>query len=261
MTEAKPLPVPLKRYSDAYRLELNDMKPFARWRRDAHWNYAYKEADEGRLDEPRLRVIDLFNAFMYYTDTSEKIKSIYYRRVARKIFHVEDESVLLWERVLQKEFQIAKNSTTTDEWKSMRFFHKFVDLFDLTRYSDEYSRDTDDAKYISNAIRLVGAKDRSGAPLVFDTRNVKLLLPHFNLHHELAPRDLLEAEGVLKLQHAWKTTNDEEKQKIKRFVAAHAEEIDAALLIIDSRFVNTLEQLESFMEQAGSTSALMDGAL
>lgn len=211
------------------------------------------------MDESRIRFLDLFNAMTAHSALSEKLRSIYYRRAACQLFHLDDDAVLLWEKAIRKDYITA--TTTDEEWKNLHYFNNFIDFCSITRYSDEYHADHYDAKMISNAIRLAGPRNRNGYPLIFIRSNRELLAPHYRLRDELSSRDLLEAEGILKLHEAWKTTNDEEKQKIKRFVAAHAHEIDAAITIIESRFVNTLEQLESFMEQSGETSALMDGAL
>lgn len=263
----KQIPLPIKRYTDAYGLEVSDLNPYKRWLRDIRWNSAYEEAKEDGLSPLSIEFLDLFNAFLLmFTSINSKHRAIAYRRAAQHLHLMDEETIGLWFNAMKKE-HMALSNASKEEYSKLYdkafYFEQLISLFSIHRYSEDYWSPSYAIPEIYNSIRIAGAKDRhTGKPLVFTERHAHLLVPHYDLYQrKLSDRELLESEGILALHDVWKTTNDEEKQKIKRFVSAHAEDMNAVLAIVGSRYVDSLEQLEALHEQGGKATALMDGAL
>lgn len=263
---ARELPVPLKRFTEAYDLEIKQRNFIGRWLRYNSWNSAYKEAQEDKLPPVAIKFLDLFNAFRTGLGASPSRQAENYYRVAA-ILHLLDEDVIeLWFKEISREYRHYFAATNEFEhkerWENSHFFHKFCNESGISSYSRDYWRASYSVPGLTNRIRLASALDRHGVPLIFDQAQMKLLLPHYVVARDiLTGEEIAEAKGILRLQYAWKTTNEDEKQKIKRFVAVHVNDMDAAINLIESRYVHTLEELDSLMHQTGSTPALSQGAL
>lgn len=260
----KPVPVALKRFTDAYDMGITERKFLGGWLRDHHWNKAYKTADESKLSPTAIKLIDLFNAFMSMTTYTPKNLALAYSRVARALHHIDDATISLWFKELEREYKavLSSDDDITDQWKRSYFFTEFTHICEITRYSEEFFWPESFAPRLTTVIRLAGPKAKyTGEPLIFSRKNADLLYPHYSIHEYLNDREILEAEGILRLHEAWRTSDDHEQQKIKRFVMTYADKMDAALAIMELRYVDTLEQLDSLMQQTGDTVALSEGAL
>lgn len=265
MTTTEGLPIPMKRFIDAYDLGVTPRKGLSRWNRDRNWNWAYEKANEKELSAASIRLLDVFNAFMSTTTYSLKDRARVYLRVA-KILHLLDEKTIeLWGAALIKEYKVIAASTEASfksDWENSFFYHRFCAECDLSRYSDEYWAASHAVDGLYNMIRLSGPRDtHRNKPLAFDKKNRELLYPHYNINKKLTDREVTEAVGIIRFQYAWRTKNENEQQKINRFVIAHINEMDAVINIIGSRYVDTMEELESLMKQTGATPALAQGAL
>jgi hypothetical protein len=261
----KQVPVPLKRFADAYGFSIEPKNAFTRWLRNNHWNRAYKIEKQCDLSPAAIRFIDLFNAFYAYTSNSVKTRAIVYSRVARLAHYMDDASIDLWFKEMKREFDSLTGESEEGfkaQWKKCYSLPEFVHLGNLNTMLEEYWVAYELAPRLNNTIKLIGPKDKhSGVPLIYSRRHADLLHPHFDLDAPMNDKLVLEAEGILRLHYAWRTTDDNEKQKIKRFVAAYAEEMNAVIALVESRYVDSLEQLDSLMQQTGSTASLAEGAL
>lgn len=265
MTTTEELPVPMKRFIEAYDLGVTPRKAISRWFRDKHWNHAYKEANEQALSVASIRLLDAFNAFMACTQYSIKNRAVVYLRVA-KILHLLDEKTIgLWADALVKEYKVvaaADEATFAEEWKRAYFYHRFCAEADISRYASEYWQAKHAVPGLYNMIRLSEPREKHrNKPLIFERNTRDLLAPHYNLNRSLSDREVLEAKGIIQLHHVWRSHNADEKQKISRFVAAYAHKMPAVITLVESRYVDTLEELDSLMKQTGTTPALAQGAL
>jgi len=265
MTTTEELPVPLRRFIDAYDLGVTPRKGISRWNRDRHWNNAYKEANEQELSAAAIKLLDVFNAFMTFTQYSIKSRAVVYLRVAQILHLLDEKTIELWGAALTKEYKVVNGGseeTFREDWKKAYFFHRFCSECDITQYLSEYWSPRSAVPGLYNMIRLAGARDKhTNKPLVFDRQHRDLLNPHYNVYEKLSDLEIAESEGILRLQYAWRSHNSDEKQKISRFVAIHVHEMDAVISLVESRYVDTMEELESLMQQTGRTPALAQGAL
>lgn len=265
MTTTEGLPFPLKRFIDAYDLGVTPRKGLSRWNRDRHWNRAYAEANEKELSAASIRLLDAFNAFMSYTQYSIKSRALVYKRVARVLHLLDEKTIELWGAALIKEYKVVAASDEKNfksNWDNSFFYHRFCAECDITRYSSEYWTASHAVSGLYNMIRLAAPRDKhTNKPLIFKRDSRELLAPHYNLNHRLSDLEIAEAEGTIRLHYVWRSHNSDEKQKIKRFVAAYVKDMNAAVNLVESRYVDTLEELDSLMKQTGSTPALSHGAL
>jgi hypothetical protein len=265
MTTTEELPVPMKRFIDAYDLGVTPRKAISRWLRNKRWNHAYAEANEQELSAASIKLLDVFNAFMSTTKYSIKERAVVYLRVARILHLLDEKTIELWADALVREFKIVAASeadTFAEDWKQSYFFHRFCAEADISRYSSEYWQAEHAVPGLYNMIRLSGPREKHrNKPLVFESNTRELLAPHYNLNRSLSDREVLEAKGIIELHHVWRSHNADEKQKISRFVAAYAHEMPAVITLVESRYVDTLEELDSLMKQTGATPALSQGAL
>lgn len=265
MTTTEELPVPMKRFIEAYDLGVTPRKGLSRWNRDRQWNWAYEKANEQELSAASIRLLDVFNAFMVFTQYSLKSRAAVYLRVARILHLLDEKTIELWADALVKEYKVvaaSEEDTFADDWKQSYFYHRFCAEADITRYSSEYWQAEHAVEGLYNMIRLSAPRDKHrNKPLIFERNARELLAPHYNLNRKLSDREVLEAKGIIQLHHVWRSHNVDEKQKISRFVAAYAHRMPAVVTLVESRYVDTLEELDSLMKQTGATPALAQGAL
>lgn len=264
MTERSKIAPPRQRLS---KIENSHLDPITGWKLRYHesvWRSAYKAAyNEKDLSPAALELVDILNAFIRVCNYSERARSLAYVTLAAHIRGLDEVTVKLWFDAISSEYRIIDAADGKDDFKrkfkEAKNFHFFLD--ETRAFHESYYLDVPrNVHNLTNSIRMTSATDRDGCPLVFKRSQRDLLYPHYSLFKEMTDRDRLEAVGIMKLHHAWKTTDDGEKQKIKRFVTAYAEEMDSAVAIVKSRYVDSLDHLESLMEAAG-TPALMEGAL
>lgn len=265
MTRNKELPVPLKRFTDAYGIGVKPCKGFSRWIRDRRWNNAYSEAKEHELSPTAIQLIDVFNAFMTTTTFSVKGRVVSYLRVATVLRYLDEETIKMWFDGLVKEYQSVDSSDDSnfkERWKNAYLFHRFCYENRINTYESIYWSPQDAVVNLYNMVRIAAPRDKyRDKPLAFDRQNRELLYPHYDLSEKLSDREVLEVKGILQLQNAWRTRNEEEKQKLGRFVVAYVDQIPAVISLLESRYVDTLEELDSLMKQTGDTPALSQGAL
>jgi hypothetical protein len=234
-------------------------------RHERLWRAAYKELDQEKgLSPAAIELLDVLNAFVRMTRQSEKSLAQAYVTMGVHARMLDDVSIKLWDKAIRAEYNHLQDPDLDADEFSIRFkhswhFHFFAnesDAFHDTFYLS-FSRNV---RLLSNVIRMTGAKDRDGKPLIFAQRQRDLLQPHYNVYEEMSDDDRLESVGVMRLHHAWKTTDDGERQKIKRFVTAHADEMDSVIALVESRYVDSLDHLETLMMSSASP-ALMEGVL
>lgn len=234
-------------------------------RHERLWRNAYKEMNEEKGFSPdAMELIDVLNAFARISGYSEKSRAQAYVTMGSHVSLLDDVDARLWHKAILAEYTYVNSADIDADEFRLRFkgahhFHYFANESDA--FQEPYYLDVRrNVIMLGNAIRMAEVKDRDGKPLIFERRQRELLFPHYHVYEEMSDLDRLEAVGVMRLHYAWKTTDDGEKQKIKRFVTAHANEMDSAIALVKSRYVDSLDHLETLMASSASP-ALMEGVL
>lgn len=261
MAKKTPIP-PLEALEKAYGVTPEAAGAAGPWGR-RRWAAAHRAVAAEGLDASAESLLVLVDAF--YCRRSQRTPTRapqVHTRVARHLASLSREAVELWTRAIRGEYDRMLDDGY--EAAHATHFNWILERCRVFEYSDEYHwLDLEGrANLLENAIRIaahVAAHRRD--PLMVEWDAFRVLAPDYPVRDRvLSDHEVLVAAGVIKLDRAWMVRDETEKQKIKRFMNVHAARADEAVAIVRGRYVDSLEHLESLLEQAASP-VLSDGSL